>query len=305
MRATTAPPLCTRAPGRCSSNTCMVPDLLRYRRNEAQLRRSCRCGSSWRVQQEAPPAIPERQRHRDTETARAARREEHGHATDTPADAVCRGADGTTRLWLSGQRVVGPNAAGREFTFITRHRLPDGSSAPVMAPEAVRCALERLGLGPLIPTIVRTPSTSAPSVLLEVVDLGEKGCGVLAGRDVAAGEAVCDYVGEILSTQEAAARQATYDLALRQRETETETETAGDRDAGASSDRRPTTPSPRSRGMNYLLVLLEHLPTRTVRTSVDPTHFGGVAACINHSCAWSSLHFPCTWIRSLLEFRTV
>ena len=236
-------------------------------------------------------------RDRGTESGRAAGREENGHASrrpGTPSGAVCRDADGATRLWVAGQRVVGPNAAGREFTFITRHQLPDGSSAPVMAPEAVRCALERLGLAPLIPTIVGTPTASAPSVLLEVVDLGEKGCGVLAGRDVAAGEAVCDYVGEILSTHEAAARQATYDVALRQQETETETEaeaeTEAARDGGAEgpSGRLPSTPTPRRRGMNYLLVLLEHLPTRTVRTSVDPTRFGGVASCINHCCAWSS-----------------
>ena len=178
-----------------------------------------------------------------------------------PITARCGGGGSCLQRWAAGERVVAPNPGGREFTLITRHRLPDGSSAPFESPEAVRTALERLGLTLLISTIVSNPAASAPTVPLEVADLGPKGCGVLARRDVAMGEAVCDYVGEILSTQDAAARQSVYDAALR-------------------------LPDPREgrRGMNYLLVLLEHLPTRTVRTSVDPTHIGGVASCINHAC---------------------
>ena len=62
---------------------------------------------------------------------------------------------------------------------------------------------------------------------------------------------MCDYTGEILSTDQARARQHQYD---------------------------------EQAGMNYLLVLKEHLPNRVVRTSIDPTQRGGVARCINHSC---------------------
>lgn len=203
-------------------------------------------------------------------------------------------ADGRTReQWVSGQHVIAPGVGAREFTFITRHQMLDGTTIPTMTPAEVHTALERLDLAPLIPTVVTSPATSAPAVSLEVADLGEKGCGVLTNRDVAAGEAVCDYVGEILSKQEAAARQSVYDDGLRhpgfpRPASEGPTlegcaeacdvyrvDTAAVSAAGSST----------RRGMNYLLVLLEHLPTRTVRTSVDPTHFGGVAACINHSCA--------------------
>ena len=185
--------------------------------------------------------------------------------------------------WLPGRVVVAPQSR-RSFTLITRHRLPDGGSDPAMAPAAVREALERLGMVPLIATLVGAEPEPEPSALapaLEVAALGARiGCGVLPCRDVAVGEAVCDYVGEVLSTKEARSRQAAYDEAVRlraaaagRRQPKQEQDAAG---AGATS----------GGGMNYLLTLLEHLPSgRVVRTSVDPTHIGGVASCINHSCA--------------------
>ena len=106
-----------------------------------------------------------------------------------------------------------------------------------------------------------------------MVDLGRKGCGVRPCRDVAEGEPVCDYVGEVLSTVDATARQARYDAAG---------------------------------GMNYVLTLLEHTASRVVRTSIDPTVIGGVASsrrlrpacptcvphmrtphvCAPHACRW-------------------
>lgn len=200
----------------------------------------------------------------------------------TPAvqTVVCTNvADGRTQQWASGEHVVAPGVGGRAFTYITRHQLLDGTTIPSMTHVAVHTALKRLGLASLIPTVVTNSTTSTPIVPLEVVDLGEKGCGVLTSRDVAAGEAVCDYVGEILSKQEAAARQSVYDDGLRHPGLPRKASDSADT-AAASAIETGT-----RRGMNYLLVLLEHLPSRTVRTSVDPTHFGGVAACINHSCA--------------------
>ena len=169
------------------------------------------------------------------------------------AKVLCQGD-----WWAPDSVVRPPNAGGRSFTFITRHQLPDGQPAPCTEPAEVVAALERLELRPLTTTVVAAPNASGggaaerEAVELEVVDLGPKGCGLVPLRDLAAGEPVADYLGEIVSTEEAEVRQKRCD------------------EAG---------------GMNYLLVLREHVGERCVRTSIDPTAIGGVARTINHSCA--------------------
>jgi hypothetical protein len=205
---------------------------------------------------------------------------------------VCPGT--SAELWQPG-KLVRPScesgAASAPFVFAPRHvmmirpaaagaaRRPDGgggdsqATAAELAPDEVargltpvattstpdlKQAIVRLGMEPLLSTVLSDGPPPAEQqqqqqqpCVLHVVPCGAKGCGVTPLKPLTRGEPVCDYSGEILSTAEACSRQREYDQAG---------------------------------GMNYLLVVLEHLPDRVVRTSIDPTQYGGVARCINHSC---------------------
>uniref|UniRef100_A0A7S0RHE1 Histone-lysine N-methyltransferase n=1 Tax=Pyramimonas obovata TaxID=1411642 RepID=A0A7S0RHE1_9CHLO len=84
-----------------------------------------------------------------------------------------------------------------------------------------------------------------------------KGWGVFAGDLISAGQFVCEYAGEVLTTEEARRRQMIYDR----------------------------------REMNYLLVIREVLPSRQTcfRVNIDPTHVGNVGRFFNHSCDGGNL----------------
>jgi hypothetical protein len=156
------------------------------------------------------------------------------------------------QTWVAGETVH--PGSGEPFCFTPHHTVQQGGPITIPA-DGVCAALVRLGLQPLLSTVVRGQlEATAPGTQLEleVFHCGSKGCGVRPLRKLSKGEPACDYAGEVISTSEAKRRQQQYDEA---------------------------------EGMNYLLVLLEHLPDRVVRTSIDPTLRGGVARCINHSCS--------------------
>ena len=86
---------------------------------------------------------------------------------------------------------------------------------------------------------------------LEVFASESRGFALRTVGAIHRGAFVCEYVGELLSTAEAAAR--------RQR-----------RDASVG---------------NYIMTVREHLPSgKVLRTNIDPTEVGNVARYINHSC---------------------
>jgi len=87
-----------------------------------------------------------------------------------------------------------------------------------------------------------------------------KGWGVRTVRASEKGSFVCEYGGEIVSTNEAKERFAEYDQLLHER--------------------------PTSASHNYLLVVREHTDgdSRILRCSIDATHHGSVARFVNHSC---------------------
>ena len=174
-------------------------------------------------------------------------------AVPAGAHVVCKG-----QKWEPGDEVH-PCGGSRPFRFVTANVIPASSKCAYLGAAEVHRALCCLGMRPLALSVVpdTVPGSQSPKdqtgdeLVLEVFDCGSKGCGVRPCRAINTGEAVCDYAGEILSSAEAEQRQRAYD---------------------------------QKKGMNYLLVLREHLPDRIVRTPIDPTHIGGVARCINHSC---------------------
>lgn len=89
------------------------------------------------------------------------------------------------------------------------------------------------------------------TILLELFKSKEKGWGLRPLQQVYEGQFICEYVGEIITTEEAKKRQQEYDRI----------------------------------GSNYLLVVREFSPSgKVLRTNIDSTVFANVARCINHSC---------------------
>ncbi|GAB2241044.1 hypothetical protein Droror1_Dr00017819 [Drosera rotundifolia] len=89
-----------------------------------------------------------------------------------------------------------------------------------------------------------------------------KGWGLVAGEALRAGQYVCEYAGELLTTEETRKRQQKYD----------ELASTG-------------------RFSSALLVVREHLPSRKAcfRINIDATKIGNVARFINHSCDGGNL----------------
>ncbi|OVA00895.1 SET domain [Macleaya cordata] len=100
------------------------------------------------------------------------------------------------------------------------------------------------------------------SIRLKIFKDERKGWGLYAAQFLPRGEFICEYAGELLTTQEARKRQKKYDeLALN------------------------------SRFSAALLVVREHLPSgkACLRINIDATRVGNIARFINHSCDGGNL----------------
>ncbi|XP_059280918.1 histone-lysine N-methyltransferase SUVR3 [Lycium ferocissimum] len=104
------------------------------------------------------------------------------------------------------------------------------------------------------------------SVKLKVVKDRRKGWSLCAADFIPKGKFICEYAGELLTTEEARNRQRLYDKISK------------------SSSFSPA-----------LLVVKEHLPSGNVcmRINIDATRIGNIARFINHSCDGGNL---CTLI---------
>lgn len=100
------------------------------------------------------------------------------------------------------------------------------------------------------------------SVRLKIVKDERKGWGLRAGELIRRGQFVCEYAGELLTTNVARRRQQIYDQL-----------TSGGRFCSA------------------LLVVREHLPSgkACMRINIDATRIGNVSRFINHSCDGGNL----------------
>ncbi|KAL9670870.1 hypothetical protein QQ045_008429 [Rhodiola kirilowii] len=99
-------------------------------------------------------------------------------------------------------------------------------------------------------------------VRLKIVKNGRKGCGLYAAEFIQRGQFVCEYAGELLTTNEARRRQAIYDQC-----------------------------SKNCQSSSALLVVREHLPSgkACLRINIDATKVGNVGRFINHSCDGGNL----------------
>lgn len=106
--------------------------------------------------------------------------------------------------------------------------------------------------------VIQLGSTSK----LECFKTQAKGLGVRCKDRLLAGQFVCEYLGEIVSIDEAKSRFALYN---------------------------PTLP-------NYVCILREHITTLSnqgiISTCIDATKFGNIGRFINHSCAPNLLSVP-------------
>ncbi|CAA0818751.1 Histone-lysine N-methyltransferase SUVR3 [Striga hermonthica] len=100
------------------------------------------------------------------------------------------------------------------------------------------------------------------SVKLKIVKDEKKGWGLFADQLIPCGQFICEYAGELLSTEEARQRQDTYDKL-----------------------------KPNGHLTPALLVVKEHLPSGNacMRINIDATRAGNVARFINHSCEGGNL----------------
>ncbi|CAM8971395.1 unnamed protein product [Rhodiola kirilowii] len=99
-------------------------------------------------------------------------------------------------------------------------------------------------------------------VRLKIVKNGRKGWGLYAAEFIQRGQFVCEYAGELLTTNEARRRQAIYDQC-----------------------------SKNCQSSSALLVVREHLPSgkACLRINIDATKVGNIGRFINHSCDGGNL----------------
>ncbi|XP_010245028.1 PREDICTED: histone-lysine N-methyltransferase SUVR3 isoform X2 [Nelumbo nucifera] len=100
------------------------------------------------------------------------------------------------------------------------------------------------------------------SVRLKIVKHRRKGWGVEAAQFIGCGKFICEYAGELLTTEEARKRQQKYDEL-----------------------------SSSVHFSSALLVVREHLPSgkACMRVNIDATRVGNIARFINHSCDGGNL----------------
>lgn len=98
------------------------------------------------------------------------------------------------------------------------------------------------------------------SVHLAVIRHSDKGWALHTREELPKGTFVCEYAGELLTTEEAQNRQREYDA--------------------ANKDKKL-----KSKGQ-YIMVIQEHLPSGdwSMRLNIDPTLEGNVGRFLNHSC---------------------
>ncbi|KAH9603278.1 hypothetical protein KSS87_014372 [Heliosperma pusillum] len=103
---------------------------------------------------------------------------------------------------------------------------------------------------------------SGLTVNLNIVRVANKGWALFANQFISSGVFVCEYAGELLTTQEARRRQKLYDELARS-----------------------------GRLCSALLVVREYLPSRKAcfRINIDATYIGNVGRFINHSCDGGNL----------------
>ncbi|KAL5228354.1 hypothetical protein ABZP36_016619 [Zizania latifolia] len=148
-----------------------------------------------------------------------------------------------------------------------------GARCPCADPEAEAVGSEAgVGMGSLRecgdgcacgPSCGNRRTQHGVTVRLRVVRHRKKGWGLHAAEVLHRGQFVCEYAGELLTTEEARRRQRLYDEL-------------------ASVDKL----SP------ALMVIREHLPSgkACLRVNIDATKVGNVARFINHSCDGGNLH---------------
>lgn len=98
-----------------------------------------------------------------------------------------------------------------------------------------------------------------PRKHLQITDVGSKGLGLKTTVDIARGNFICEYAGEIISQNEAKRRYVR------------------NKELGR---------------MNYIFCVNEHFGERTYRTYIDPSVFGNIGRYINHSCQANCVLYP-------------
>ncbi|XP_074282454.1 histone-lysine N-methyltransferase SUVR3 [Silene latifolia] len=103
---------------------------------------------------------------------------------------------------------------------------------------------------------------SGVTLKLNIVRVPNKGWGLFANQFISSAQFVCEYAGELLTTQEARRRQKLYDERAKS-----------------------------GHFCSALLVVREYLPSRKAcfRINIDATNIGNVARFINHSCDGGNL----------------
>lgn len=94
---------------------------------------------------------------------------------------------------------------------------------------------------------------------LTVIEAGEKGLALVTEKLIRKGQFICEYAGEVIGIIEA---------------------------------RRRIENNKRENGMNYVLVVSEHIADRAIVTCIDPKYFGNIGRYCNHSCEPSAALVP-------------
>lgn len=98
---------------------------------------------------------------------------------------------------------------------------------------------------------------NGPLNSLIVSKIGAKGLGLFTNKKIKRGQFICEYAGEVIGIEEARRRVDTN-----------------------------------KNGMNYVLVVTEHVGDRTIVTCIDPKYFGNIGRYANHSCEPNTNFIP-------------